>query len=109
MISLFSNKSLYSCSAFSNMAIVEILYHFLNLLFVVHNDLSLFQQVLILLLSLLKHGHCLLIDALAQSALLVGKLSKSLFALLVIVGLEVKICSRLSEVWSFLLDPWILL
>mmetsp|Transcript_12220 Transcript_12220/g.30785 ORF Transcript_12220/g.30785 Transcript_12220/m.30785 type:complete len:351 (-) Transcript_12220:559-1611(-) len=81
----------------------------LDLALVVQDDVSLLQEVLVLLLCLLEHDHGLLVDVLAEALLLRGELVEAGLVVLVAVGLEVEVCALLAEEAFLLLDPRVLL
>merc|ERR1711865_751696 len=89
--------------------LVEVFDDHLNFLLVVLNRLTFFKQVFVFLLCLFKHRHGLLVDALAQPALLSGKLAKPLLGLSVIIGLKIVICARFAKMRSVFFNPCVLL
>mmetsp|Transcript_1380 Transcript_1380/g.3744 ORF Transcript_1380/g.3744 Transcript_1380/m.3744 type:complete len:772 (+) Transcript_1380:457-2772(+) len=89
--------------------LVEVPNHPLNLALVVEDDVSLLQEVLVLLLGLLEHRHRLLVDVLAQGLLLAGQVVEPRLVVRVAVALEVKVCAGLAEEVLLLLNPSMLL
>mmetsp|Transcript_101345 Transcript_101345/g.282071 ORF Transcript_101345/g.282071 Transcript_101345/m.282071 type:complete len:411 (-) Transcript_101345:1879-3111(-) len=80
-----------------------------NLALVVEDNVSLLQEVLVLLLGLLEHCHRLLVDVLAQSLLLASEIVEPRLVVLVAVCLKVEVRAGLAKESLLLLDPRVLL
>mmetsp|Transcript_56421 Transcript_56421/g.175010 ORF Transcript_56421/g.175010 Transcript_56421/m.175010 type:complete len:389 (+) Transcript_56421:163-1329(+) len=89
--------------------LVQVADDVLDLALVVEDDVALLEQVLVLLLRLLEHGHCLFVDVLAEGLLLCGQVVQPCLVLLVVVCLKVKVSASLAEKGLLLLDPRMLL
>mmetsp|Transcript_21807 Transcript_21807/g.34937 ORF Transcript_21807/g.34937 Transcript_21807/m.34937 type:complete len:361 (+) Transcript_21807:1673-2755(+) len=89
--------------------LIKIVDHLLNLALVVEDDVTLAQQILVLLLRLLEHDHGFLVDVLAELVLLGTKIVALRLVLLVAVGFKVEVGALLPEESLLLHDPRVLL